>query len=129
MKILFLGLGNYKSINDRGIYIDLLRTFVKNGHEVFIVSALEIDSKEPYQMVEEENSHILKVKTGRITKTNVIEKGINTVLIEGRYIRSIKKHYGDVRFDLVLYPTPPITFLSVVSFIKKRDVIIAQYHS
>jgi glycosyltransferase involved in cell wall biosynthesis len=33
----------------------------------------------------------------------------------------IKKNLKDVRFDLVLYTTPPITFTRVISFIKKRD--------
>ena len=121
MKILFLGIGRYNSINDRGIYLDLLRVFISKGHEVFIVSPLDAKGTDDFQMIEEPHSHILKVKTGRIQKTNLLEKGINTLLIEKRYIRAIKNHYNNVRFDLVLYPTPPITFLKVVDFIKKRD--------
>ena len=34
---------------------------------------------------------------------------------------AIKKYFADVKFDLVLYSTPPITFAGVVSYIKKRD--------
>ena len=121
MNILFLALGKYKSINDRGIYLDLLRQFVRNGHEVFIVSSLNSELKKQYQLTEEEKSHILLVKTGRITMTNIIEKGINTLLLEGRYIRAINKFFSNVKFDLILYPTPPITFLKVVEYIKERD--------
>jgi len=121
MNILFLGLGNYQSIKNRGIYLDLLRVFIEHGDGVYIVTSLVPESKEQYELIEEEHSRILRVKTGKITKTNIIEKGINTVLLEGRYIRAIDKHFGNVKFDLVLYPTPPITFLKVVEHIKKRD--------
>jgi len=121
MNILFLGLGNYQSIKNRGIYLDLLRVFIEHGDEVYIVTSLVPESKEQYELIEEEHSKILRVKTGKITKTNFLEKGINTVLLEGRYIRAIDEHFGNVKFDLVLYPTPPITFLKVVEHIKKRD--------
>lgn len=121
MNILFLGLGKYQSIKNRGIYLDLLRVFIQHGDEVYIVTSLPVESKEQYELIEEEHSRILRVKTGKITKTNILEKGINTVLLEGRYIRAIDKHFGNVKFDLVLYPTPPITFLKVVEHIKKRD--------
>ena len=121
MNILFLGLGKYQSIKNRGIYLDLLRVFIEHGDEVYIVASLAPEIEDQYQLTEEEHSRILRVKTGKITKTNIIEKGINTVLLEGRYIRAIDEHFGSVKFDLVLYPTPPITFLKVVEHIKKRD--------
>ena len=121
MRVLFLALGKYTSIYNRGIYLDLLRVFVLNNHEVFIITSLEQDCKDSFQLIEEERSHILKVKTGRITKTNILEKGINTLLIEKKYIKAIDNHFSSVKFDLVIYPTPPITFLKVVKFIKKRD--------
>ncbi len=121
MNVLFLALGKYQSIKNRGIYLDLLRVFIEHGDEVFIVTSLPSESKEQYELIEEEHSQILRVKVGKITKTNFLKKGINTVLLEGRYIRAIDRYFGNVKFDLVLYPTPPITFLKVVEHIKKRD--------
>ena len=35
--------------------------------------------------------------------------------------RAIKKYLSDVKIDLVLYPTPPITFANTIAYIKKRD--------
>lgn len=64
---------------------------------------------------------ILRVKTGKIQKTNLIEKGIATILLETQYISAIKKYLLNVKFDLVLYSTPPITFAGAVQYIKKRD--------
>ena len=41
MRILFLTLCSYNSVQNRDIYMDLLRVFMKNGHEVYIVSPAE----------------------------------------------------------------------------------------
>ena len=64
---------------------------------------------------------ILKLKIGNTQKTNIIEKGISTILIEGQLIRAIKKYFSDIKFDLVLYATPPVTIAGTVRYIKKRD--------
>ena len=121
MNVLFLSLGKYKTVYQPGIYTDLLRTFVQNGHRVYLLSPVEKRDREKPCVLEEEGAVIARVYTGNIQKTHIIEKGINTVLIEKRFIRAIKNHFSGVKFDLVLYPTPPITFVNVVAFIKKRD--------
>lgn len=121
MNILFLSLGRYWSINEREGYTDLLREFVRHGDNVFIVSPTERREGKETQLIQEENSVILKVKTGNIQKTNIIEKGISTLLIETQFLKAIKKYFANIKFDLVLYPTPPITFVSVIEYIKKRD--------
>ena len=72
-------------------------------------------------MIQEGSSCILRLKIGNIQKVNPIEKGISTILIEPLFINGIKKYFSNVRFDLVLYATPPITFAKVIKFIKKRD--------
>ena len=41
--------------------------------------------------------------------------------VESLFLGAIKKYFSDVKFDLVLYSTPPITFQRVVSYVKKRD--------
>jgi glycosyltransferase involved in cell wall biosynthesis len=62
------------------------------------------------------------VKTGNVTKgSNLIEKGVSQVLLEYLFIHGIKKYFNDVKFDLILYSTPPITFCKVIEYIKKRD--------
>ena len=64
---------------------------------------------------------VLRVKTGNNKKANIIEKGITTLMLPRIYIAAIKKYFSGVKFDLVLYPTPPVTHVETVSFIKKRD--------
>lgn len=121
MNILFLSLGRYWTIKESEGYTDLLREFIRHDNKVYILSPTERREGKETQLIEEENSVILKVKTGNIQKTNFIEKGISTVMIESQFLSAIKKYFSDVKFDLVLYPTPPITFVKVVEYVKKRD--------
>ena len=68
-----------------------------------------------------QNVHILFLKTGNIQKTNVIEKGISTLLIEYQITSAIRRYFAKVKFDLVLYATPPITLVDPIRYVKKRD--------
>lgn len=121
MNILFLSIGTLNSINDRGIYTDLLRQFAANGHHIYVVSPREKRTGLATRYVCQEGINFLWVRTGNITKTNLIEKGISTLMIEKLFLREIKQHLSGVKFDLVLYSTPPITFERVIQFIKDRD--------
>ncbi len=121
MKILFLTLIEINSIEERGIYQDLLRKFVAEGHEVVIVSPIERRRKIATNLRVVGSVKILQVKTFNIQKTNSIEKGIGTLAIEYQYLNAIKKHLSFDKFDLILYSTPPITFYKIINFVKKRD--------
>jgi len=121
MNVLFLTLVNVKNISAHGIYEDLLREFAKNGHHVYVVSSAERRYGEETRLVQEKDCTVLRVKTGNIQKTNLIEKGISTVLLEGQFVSAIRKYLADVKFDLVMYSTPPVTLAKVVQFVKQRD--------
>lgn len=121
MNILFITLLDIRDINNSGIYEDLLREFYKNGHSVYIISPVERRNNEHTHIIEKNNYKIIKVRTGNIQKTNLIEKGISTILLETQFINAIKKYFYDVKFDLILYSTPPITLVKPIKFIKKRD--------
>lgn len=41
MNILFLTVVDFDNIDEQGIYTDLLREFVKQGHKVYVVSPVE----------------------------------------------------------------------------------------
>lgn len=123
MNILFLTIVEFKDINDRGIYTDLLREFYRQGHNIYIVSPIEKrEGKQDLVFKNDDNRvNYLRVAIGNITKCSLFEKGISTLQVERKFLNSIKRHFSTVKFDLVLYSTPPITFSSVVSYIKKRD--------
>lgn len=121
MNILFLTMSKINSLNQRGIYTDLLRKFSNEGHCVYLVSPVERRDQQETFLVKEESGVILRVKTLNLHKSNVVEKGIGTLIVEYQYLRGIKKYFNNIKFDLVVYSTPPITFQKVIQFIKKRD--------
>ena len=121
MNVLFLTLLGFDSLNERGIYTDLLREFVKNGHNLYVISAIERREGKKSYINEEKNAKILRLQIGNIQKTNVIEKGFSTLMIESQYKRAIQKYYSDVKFDLIIYSTPPITFVGAIEYVKARD--------
>ncbi len=120
MNILFLTLVGDNNLDNRGIYNDLMRQFIKEGHEVYMVVPFERRKGRDTELFESGGAKILAVKTLNIQKTNIIEKGIGTLLLENQYMTAIKKYFKDIRFDLVLYSTPPITFNKVINWVKKR---------
>lgn len=120
MNILFLSLSRFEDIKARGIYSDLMREFINRGNSVYIASPTERRFGKSTHIVKTDHCQILKIKTLNIQKTNVIEKGIGTLLLEYQFSRAIDKYWRSVKFDLVLYATPPITFNKVIERIKKR---------
>lgn len=121
MKVLFLSISAMPRLDGHSISIDLLHEFQRNGHEVYIVAALHKCEHTETYLCEEAGCDVLRVKIGKNKKANPITKGITTVLLPHTYISAIKKYFPHVKFDLVLYPTPPITHYDTVKFIKKRD--------
>lgn len=121
MNILFLTIGKMDNIQEYSLYPDLLREFRKNGHTVYAVCARERRSGLPTELSEESGIHVLRVRIGNITKTNLIEKGISTVTVQQCFRSAIDRYLKGVRFDLIVYSTPPITFCSLVRYLKKRD--------
>lgn len=121
MNVLFLTLLGFNSLQERTIYTDLLRVFVRNGHHVYAVSPAEKRQNIRTHMIEEENASILRLEIGDTQKTSTVKKGINTILVESRIKKAIKTYFSAVKFDLVLYTTPPITLVSAIEYVKNRD--------
>lgn len=121
MNVIFLTVSRIFNVEARGIYTDLLRKFRDEGHNVYIVYPRERRFQLPTALEEQDGIHLLGVRTLNIQKTNVVEKGIGTMLIEKQFEKAIKRHLTDVNFELILYSTPPITFTNVVKYLKGRN--------
>jgi glycosyltransferase involved in cell wall biosynthesis len=119
MNILFLTLARIEDVDQSGIYQDVLRKFRDNGHHVTIVCPIERRYNQPTQLVQLNEVSILKVWSTNFQKTNIIEKGITTLIIENIFFFAIKKRIDYRNFDLILYSTPPITFTNLIKRIKK----------
>jgi glycosyltransferase involved in cell wall biosynthesis len=112
----------YPCVGEHNIYTDLMQEFMHNGHKVFIACS----SEQKYNMRTRENIedgiNVLRILTGNITgNVNLIEKGISTVTLENKFIKAIKAFYHNIKFDLILYSTPPITLVHAIKYFKKRD--------
>ena len=118
MNVLFMSLFSIRNLDQRGIYPDLLRQFVKHGHYVRAVSPIP---GEPNRDVRGKGYAILQVNTPRMQKTNFIRKGINSLRIGPVLRRAIAKYCKDERYDLILVATPPITIAGTVEWLKRRD--------
>ncbi len=144
MIVLFLTISSsIKDINKSGIYTDLMRKFRNEGHEVYIVYANERRTGRPTECmksvagvhmdtstgsVKAGSVHLLSVRTLNITKTcNFIEKGIGQLLLGWQFNVAIRKYFMGVKFDLILYATPPITFNPVIRHQKRLNPQVMTY--
>ena len=47
--------------------------------------------------------------------------------MEHQFNKAINKHFRGIKFDIVLYSTPPITFAKVIKNVKKRNLDVLSY--
>ena len=122
MKVLFLTLSTVQDIETKGIYTDLMRKFRDEGHEIYIVFANQRRSGEMTECRDEGRVHFLGVRTWNVTQTtNLIEKGLGQLLLGTQFNSAIRKYFGEVNFELLLYATPPITFNAVIRRQKRQN--------
>jgi glycosyltransferase involved in cell wall biosynthesis len=119
VNILFLTLV-WPEDNEHNIYTDLMEEFRDANHSVYVVAARERRVGKPSECSMENGIRILRVKCGNIQKTNPLEKGISSFLLGYQMLAAIKKHYSNIRFDLIIYSTPPITLAGAIETLKKK---------
>ena len=57
----------------------------------------------------------------------MIEKGIGQLLVETQFKRAVKYYLKDVKFDLIVYTTPPVTFSKVIKYLKSLNPTAKTY--
>lgn len=127
MNVIFLTMSYITSLEHRGIYHDLLRYFVKMGHNVHIVYPCQRRQGEQTRIFEEGKVDFLAVRTLNLTKSSVIEKGVGQVLVESQFKAALKKYWKNEKFDLILYSTPPITLTGTIKYLKQRNPSAKSY--
>lgn len=108
-------------VETHAIYSDLMRKFRNEGHEVYIVYPRERRTGENTNLRHIGKVHYLGVKTLNLTETNIIEKGIGQLLVESQFRKAISQYLREVKFELILYSTPPITFPKVIQYLKSAN--------
>ena len=121
MNIVFLTLNVIDDLSQSGIYTDLLRKFIKEGHNVHVISPAPRGVKlDKYYYTDSLGATIIRVKTLKNTECSIIEKGFSMLTISCLMKRTISRYISKISVDLIIYSTPPITFLSIVKYLKKK---------
>jgi glycosyltransferase involved in cell wall biosynthesis len=115
--ILFLTLAYPVSGNN--LYSDMVDELANQGHFVTVCVQDETRSSGQLLISFRRNICILSIPTGKITKTTILTKGINTLLLEYRFLKKLSK-FEFTSLDILLYSTPPITFQKVIVKLKKK---------
>ena len=120
MTILFPTISSaIQDINNRGIYPDLVRKLAEEGHNVYVVFPKERNSRVSLEVHGE--IRLLGIPFYRIIKSNPIERLWAMWRISSVFEKSISEHLGEVKFDLLLYATPPITFNKLIKRLKVKQ--------
>lgn len=121
MNVLFLTLAELYDLNDHDIYQDLMRCFAERGHQVYVVTGAQRRKNLDTVCYESCGCQILRVRVGNQSNCSLIEKGISTILLQHQYMQAVKKYLKGVKFDLILYTTPPITLAPMVKKLKRSQ--------
>lgn len=119
MDVLFLTMNVFTNIEMHNIYSDLMKEFIKHGHRPYIVTPREKKMGEKTELINYNDYSVLKVQIGNTSDVSLIEKGISTVTLSSKFYKAVKKKLGKIRFELILYSTPPITLATPVKRLKK----------
>jgi glycosyltransferase involved in cell wall biosynthesis len=121
MRILFLSLSDFRSYREFGLYQDLIREFIEQGHFVDVICPTERRNKEKTHLISEDRCNVVRVKIPNIQKTNVLEKLYSTLTVNYFYTKAYIKFFSKNKYDIVLYVTPPITLNELIKKVKNKD--------
>ena len=122
MNVLFLMISFPDIRENSNLYSDLAEEFRKNGHNIYVATLLEKKYNQKTYLEKVKELNILRVRAGNwFNVSSLVIKGVTTLTIAIYFKKAVAKYFNNIKFDLVIYPTPPITFAPVVKYIKQRD--------
>ncbi len=120
MNVLFLMVAFPDLATGANLYGDLAVEFAARGHQVRVAALLErkrggVTHEETVQGVK-----VLWVRSGDLFDVSFVRKGLTLLRLENDFRRALRRAWPDVRFDLVVTPTPPITFVGLLEDLKRE---------
>lgn len=104
-------------MSQRGVFNDLAKEFIKNGHNVIIVSPMNSDSVEGINV--ESGIEVLRFRSDQLVgNTSMIKKGLAYLKLIYQYPRSIFKYYKDRKIDLIISHSLPPEIGVIVMILK-----------
>lgn len=120
MKVLFLLLDYSKDESHLGLYKELVYEFRDRGQDVYVATVSEKKYGFETQLAKESGVNVLRIKTGNMFGVSFIEKGITNLTLGSIFKKEINKYFNNIKFDLVIHHTPPITFTPVIDYLKGK---------
>lgn len=121
MNILFFSLKMAHLSQDTGMYGDLVKEFINNGDNVFVIAPLlENDTNNKTYISFENNIEVLRVKVPKVFGVSNIKKGLAYPRVIYNYIASVKKYFKNKNIDIAIFHTPPPENGILVKYIKKK---------
>ncbi len=118
MKVLFLLLQMAEEGQGSNMYTDLIEEFQNNGHDVTIMAPS--NNGKTYKATE---SKLKVVRVNALPTQNIknlIRKGFGLAMLPYFFKKAYKQHLRNQEFDWIIMPTPPITLVDFVTFVKKE---------
>ena len=117
MRILFLfQIFDYKKST---IYLDLVRECRDRGHMVTVIAGTS-DMELPDGVTDVEGIRTVYMKLPDQFGAGSVKKALIQMSIPGRIRMILKDGFKDETFDVIAYPTPPITLAPVLRYCAKR---------
>ncbi|WP_427113990.1 glycosyltransferase family 4 protein [Megasphaera sueciensis] len=119
MNILFLTIA-WPKLGENNLYTDLMDEFVGHQHNVTVACSIEKRFGCKTYLEEENGIRVLRIKTGNLTKTPFVEKGVSNLFISMQFMRAIDRYFSGEHFELIIMSTPPITLSGVYKKLKYK---------
>lgn len=121
MRVLFLLITAPEARQHGNLYTDLMLEFVRHGHKVCTATVLQKSEGRESYVDEFQQIRVLHVLCGDLFGVIALRKALTMLSLPGRFMRAIRQFFGGQRFDLLIYPTPPITFAPLVRRLKREQ--------
>ncbi len=121
MRVLFLMVAFPELGEGANLYGDLAVEFAAHGHSVHVAALLERKRGRATYRETRQGVEVLRARSGDLFDVGFLRKGLTMLTLERDFRKAIRQAWPDVRFDLVIYPTPPITFVGLVEDLKREQ--------
>jgi len=120
LRILYIATSFPEPAKGDTIYTDLAEALHVAEHEITVAVSEQTRNRRTAVLCRERDLDVLRIVTGNYYDVGLIEKGITTLRIPIAMRRGIIKFLGKHIFDMILFESPPVTNVSLVSWAKKQ---------
>lgn len=121
MRVLLLSVAFPDLEEGANLYGDLAVELAARGHAMHVATLLERRTGSGTRLEHQRGVEVLRVASGDLFNVGFVRKGLTMLALEGDFRRAMRKTWPSTRFDLVLYPTPPVTFVGLVEELKREQ--------